>query len=71
MNLKRRFPFKTNQQFANILKKNLLPVFKQNSFIWELKSADISNPRNGITNNSSESMRLQNWKQLPLDIICF
>lgn len=55
---------------------NLLPVFRQNSSIWVLKSAGVVNPHNGVTNNSSESMnavlyRFQNWKQVPLDVICF
>ena len=51
-------------------------VFSNPVTIWVLKSAGVINPQNGITNNASESMnavlhRLQNWKQVPLDIICY
>jgi len=73
---KKEAHFKTKPVVRNYFEKNLLPVFKQSSSIWVLKSAGVSNPHNGITNNSSESMnavlhRLQNWKQVPLDIICY
>ena len=68
--------FKTKPIVLRYFSTNLLPVFKQSSSIWVLKSAGVINPHNGITNNSSESMnavlhRLQNWKQVPLDIICY
>ena len=68
--------FQSNKTVCNYFEAKLLPVFKHNSSIWVLKSAGIFNPENGITNNSSESMnavlhRLQNWKQVPLDIICY
>ena len=68
--------FQSNKTVCNYFEAKLLPVFKHNSSMWVLKSAGIFNPENGITNNSSESMnavlhRLQNWKQVPLDIICY
>ena len=69
-------PFQTKTVVRNYFETNLLPVFKHNSSIWVLKSAGVINPQNGITNNASESMnavlhRLQNWKQVPLDIIYY
>ena len=69
-------PFQSKALVRNYFEKNLLPIFKETSSIWVLKSAGVVNPHNGITNNASESMnavlhRLQNWKQVPLDIICY
>ena len=57
--------FICNKTVCNYFETKLLPAFKYNSSIWVLKSAGISQPENGITNNSSESMnavlhRLQN-----------
>ena len=61
---------------CNYFETKLLPTFKHSSSIWVLKSAGILHPENGITNNCSESMnavlhRLQNWKQVPLDVVCY
>ena len=72
---KDKYPFQTKTVVRNYFETNLLPVFKQNSSII-IKSAGDINPQNGITNNASESMnavlhRLQNWKQVPLDISCY
>jgi len=55
--------------------KKLLPTFKNHSSIWTLREMGISDPESGLTNNPSESMnavlhRLQQWKQVPLDVIC-
>ena len=55
--------------------QKLLPAFKNHSSIWTLKEMGISDPENGLTNNPSESMNavlhnLQQWKQVPLDVIC-
>ena len=55
--------------------QKLLPAFKAHASIWILKSAGVTNPERGITNNPSESINavlhsLQNWKQVPLDVIC-
>ena len=71
---------KKNQKFLSCNKVcqyfegNLIPSFKLHASIWVLKAAGIPNPENGITNNPSESMnavlhRLQQWKQVPLDVI--
>ena len=73
---KEESPFQTKAVVCNYFEKTLLPVFQQSSSIWVSKSTGVVNPHNGITNNSSESMnavlhRLQNWKQVPLDIICY
>ena len=67
---------KSNDLVRNYFQNKLLPAFKAHSSIWILKSAGVANPENGITNNPSESMNavlhgLQNWKQVPLDSICF
>ena len=68
--------FQSNKTVCNYFETKLLPAFKHNSSVWVLKSAGISHPENGITNNCSESMnavlhRLQNWKQVPLDVVCY
>ena len=52
-----------------------LPQFKAHASIWVLKAAGVQNPDLGITNNPSESINavlhaLQNWKQVPLDMVC-
>lgn len=73
--LKDSVQFHNNEVVINYFEKNLLPAFKTRSSIWLLKSIGVENPDNGLTNNASESMNavlhsLQNWKQVPLDIIC-
>ena len=73
--LKREKKFHANHLILNYFESKLLPAFKMHSSIWVLKSAGVLNPHNGVTNNPSESMNavlhsLQNWKQVPLDIIC-
>ena len=67
--------FECNKNVLNYFENRLLPTFKAHSSIWILKGAGIENPELGVTNNPSESMNavlhaLQNWKQVPLDIIC-
>ena len=59
---------------VHYFENSLIPMFKLHAAIWILKSAGISNPNEGVTNNCSESMnavlhRLQQWKHVPLDII--
>ena len=75
--LKKSSNFCSHKQVLNYFEKRLLPTFKNHSStcIWVLKSAGVSNPQNGITNNPSESLNavlhsLQNWKQVPLDVVC-
>lgn len=73
--LKKEKKFCANHLTLNYFESKLLPAFKMHSSIWVLKSAGVLNPHNGVTNNPSESMNavlhsLQNWKQVPLDIIC-
>ena len=53
---------------------HIIPPFKVHASIWVLRNAQVRNPCNGITNNPSESFnavlhRLQQWKQVPLDVI--
>ena len=67
--------FHSNHIVLNYFESNLLPAFKIHSSIWVLKSAGVLNSHNGVTNNPSELMNtalhsLQNWKQVPLDVIC-
>ena len=67
--------FKKNNAVEKYFETKLIPTFKSHSAIWVLKSAGLRNPNNGITNNASESMNavlhsLQNWKSVPLDVIC-
>lgn len=67
--------FKKNNAVEKYFETKLIPTFKSHSAIWALKSAELRNPNNGITNNASESMNamlhsLQNWKSIPLDVIC-
>ena len=75
-NYKDKAAFQSNETVCNYFETKLLPAFKHNSSVWVLKSAGISHPENGVTNNCSESMnavlhRLQNWKQVPLDVVCY
>lgn len=49
--------------------QKLLPAFSDHSSIWKFEEMGISDPENGLTNNSSESMNavvhsLQQWKQV-------
>lgn len=67
--------FISNDLVCHYFEHKLLPAFKVHSSIWVLKSARIVNPESGVTNNPSDSMNavlhsLQNWKQVPLDVIC-
>ena len=67
--------FTRHNVILNYFEKRLIPTFKVHSSIWLLKSAGLPNPDNGITNNASESINavlhsLQNWKQVPLDVVC-
>lgn len=67
--------FTRHSVVLNYFEKRLIPTFKVHSSIWVLKSAGCPNPHNGITNNASESINavlhsLQNWKQVPLDVVC-
>ena len=73
--LEKEKKFRAIHLTLNYFESKLLPAFKMHSSIWVLKSAGVLNPHNGVTNNPSESMNavlhsLQNWKQVPLDIIC-
>jgi len=65
----------TNSTVLSYFEQKLLPAFKDHSSIWKLREMGISDPENGLTNNSFESMNavlysLQQWKQVPLDVIC-
>ena len=65
----------TSSCVLRYFEQKLLPTFKKHSSIWILKEMGISDPENGLTNNASESMNavlhnLQQWKQVPLDVIC-
>jgi len=65
----------TNKTILNYFEVKLLPAFKEHSSIWKLKENGIPNPEHGLTNNASESMNavlrsLQEWRQVPLDVIC-
>lgn len=65
----------TNKTVLNYFEQKLLPAFKEHSSVWKLREMGISDPENGLTNNPSESMNavlhgLQQWKQVPLDVIC-
>ena len=67
--------FKGCKVVLNYFDNRLLPQFKAHASIWVLKAAGVQNPDLGITNNPSESMNavlhaLQNWKQVPLDMVC-
>ena len=73
--LKSEKKFHSNHIVLNYFESNLIPAFKIHSSIWVLKSAGVLNSHKGVTNNPSESMNavlhsLQNWKQVPLDVIC-
>lgn len=66
--------FHSNHVVLNYFESNLLHAFKMHSSMWILKSAGVLNSHNGMTNNPSKSMNvvlhsLQNWKQVPLDVI--
>eukprot|EP00731_Ephydatia_muelleri_P002284 Em0001g2284a len=66
--------FMSKPTIIHFFENSLIPMFKLLAAIWILKSAGISNPNEGVTNNCSESMnavlhRLQQWKQVPLDVI--
>ena len=66
--------FMSKPTIIHYSENSLIPMFKLHAAIWILKSAGISNPNEGVTNNCSESMnavlhRLQQWKQVPLDVI--
>lgn len=66
--------FHKKPKVLNYFENKLLPVFKKYASIWVLRDAQVRNPSNGITNNPSESFnsvlhRLQQWKQVPLDVI--
>ena len=55
--------------------QRLIPAFKEHSSVWKLREMGVTDPENGLTNNPSESMNavlrsLQQWKQVPLDVIC-
>ena len=65
----------TNPTVLRYFEQKLLPAFKEHSSIWKLREMGVSDPENGLTNNPSESMNavlhnLQQWKQVPLDVIC-
>ena len=65
----------TNPTILRYFEQKLLPAFKEHSSIWKLREMGVSDPENGLTNNPSESMNavlhnLQQWKQVPLDVIC-
>ena len=67
--------FQGSKVVLNYFDNRLLPQFKAHASIWVLKAAGVQNPDLGITNNPSESMNavlhaLQNWKQVPLDMVC-
>ena len=73
--LKDKHHFECNKTVLNYFENKLLPTFKSHSSIWVLKGAGIEKSELGITNNPSESINavlhaLQNWKQVPLDVIC-
>lgn len=66
--------FLSSQKICQYFEGNLIPSFKLHASIWTLKNAGVPKPENGITNNPSESMnavlhRLQQWKNVPLDVI--
>ena len=66
--------FLHNKKVSSYFQSNLIPSFKEHAAIWILKTAAITNPEKGITNNPSESFnavlhRLKEWKQVPLDVI--
>ena len=69
-----KLSFKSKRKIYDYFEKKLIPTFKKHASIWTLRKAGILNPENGITNNPSESMnsvfhRIQQWKQIPLDVI--
>ena len=64
-----------NESVLKYFEQRLIPAFKEHSSIWKLREMGVSDPENGLTNNPSESMNavlhsLQQWKQVPLDVIC-
>ncbi|XP_019860323.1 PREDICTED: uncharacterized protein LOC109588616 [Amphimedon queenslandica] len=67
--------FQGKQVVLNYFENRLLPAFKTHAAIWILKEVGVTNPDMGITNNPAESINavlhaLQNWKQVPLDMVC-
>jgi len=65
----------TNQTVLKYFEQILIPAFKEHSSVWKLRKMGIPDPENRLTNNPSESMNailrsLQQWKQVPLDVIC-
>lgn len=64
----------TNQTVLKYFEQRLIPAFKEHSSVWKLREMEIPDPENGLTNNPSESINairsLQQWKQVPLDVIC-
>ena len=66
--------FKQNKKVYSYFSNNLIPAIKEHAAVWVLRTAHIKKPSLGITNNVSESFnavlhRLQQWKQVPLDVI--
>ena len=65
----------TNQTVLKYFEQRLIPTFKEHSSVWKLRELGVPNAENGLTNNPSESMNavlhsLQQWKQVPLDVVC-
>ena len=65
----------TNQTVLKYFEQRLIQTFKEHSSVWKLREMGLPNAENGLTNNPSESMNavlhsLQQWKQVPLDVIC-
>ena len=48
--------FMSKPTIIHYFENSLIPMFKLHAAIWILKSAGISNPNEGVTNNCSESM---------------
>lgn len=66
--------FKEKKKVLPYLSNNIIPAIKEHAAVWVLRAACVKNPTLGITNNVSESFnavlhRLQQWKEVPLDVI--
>lgn len=66
--------FTQKKKVLSYFSNNLIPAVKEHAAVWVLRAAHVKNPSLGITNNVSESFnavlhRLQQWKQVPLDVI--